>query len=1412
MAAAAPPAAAPAAAAPAPAGAGLGMYTPSTYPGGIPTSMRLPTGVDGYPGQFDGPNRYSSRGRGIDPIAAFFGVPIGEDPKNFAFKDYGNFRDNESRFNNVPLDLVTNKFTFSVIIGQGMPLLTEVPRVLVSERQNIRFTQTDFRIVPAEPMSVQGLARFSSKDVLQYTMSGARRGAAAQQLMETLRSSEGQYEADMMTLMVSSSLQFDQQLLNLKALIAGGRLRYWRQTHGDRMYRLANADRQMLDEVRYFGAFNRGFIKTQETIARIFAQVRSDRSKLMFLPYNIRDVLPRLTINDSKPELGQINIENTEGIAEALYATEINRQQYLEAAPLSSEATAYTIENNKNLRIYAAPPASLDGKDHEALGLLDSLVVIANYWRPGLLGEGSVLNKRPGFMSVFNDERNVRSVISPIAALPHLGLWDYKSDNAEVFSPTASNFYHDNLHAYIDALNSQNKPCLSHPTYGKTVRAAAQLPLQHYGPREAALDTHMFPFVSYATDRSGTSSQYFIPHDHSETHPFVVPHQLTLLAARTLENRITTAVDNKSELSVADAFNTVNRCVERIMRTEYSDAWANEVREANLKFTTASDGAYELQKNAYGGINIPVIPEIDLASAPGAGAVAGVRAAKTELPKYLGVSADSWLHCFWTAPCLRTIAACSGGQVDKWPEWSQQIYNDLQKALPVIDRAFSMLNTLCARSGYLHPKLYAPWYDRATLDPLVSYISYKYGDTPVFVGYPAGAVPNLVSRIAAAAEASAIAGRTRGVAPGDVAVEPSSDAPADAPTTGPTYQSIKDIVGLLTIGDVALTSTAFTTVPGAQELVRKVPADASRDYTAARTAGAAANAMIDLASGPGVIVAVARLVAFLTARGFADRAAVRDLFDTTFTPAELALPGLADGAGVNADTYNTVAGVILKKITTGVDYLKPKAVLKAFQEHRIIALLAEAPVKVPASVGAALSWYRSPMGYVHINRPSVDTDLFQPGNPDIGYTANLGRDVAARGAVDAAAYAARYAQHLDLFLPFNSPALGTAALLRKLEAKLTPRPVGAGLPGAPAGFVAPVAGTPDTPFTTREAHFGLRGHAPADPYADARSGGATLLQTQGGSIYRREARLFRHLLYKSTSASESSFFEACWLAWLYLPTIPQTYETLLRESIPVIYDTGYMRTSQIFLTSDAVACAPGALTVIMDKVAGFISYNNMHKTVYLQANKRTLEYVDDPERVFHAPSVYVRELIGGRNVGFVVPNQQYEMQSYFRRDNPENIIPMVERVCQPWVGVMHIDNMVNDQYIKDATEGRGRLRFSTFTSSDFVMNHAFAGYFRNARLTYDQKSSRTGKIVDKEDMNMMYNEALAAKQVPCALNPWLYRGFCYEANNETGELNRKMPGDEYSPLGDEFWNQEGLNSIMSSFGYKTANETLIMGH
>lgn len=1385
------------------------FYTPSTYPGGVPTSMRLPTGVDGYPGMFDGPNRYSSRGRGIDPISAFFGIPIGEDPKTFAFKDIGNYRDNESRFNNVPLDLVTNKFTFSVIIGQGLPLLTEVPNVVVSEKQNIRFTQTDFRIVPAEPMSVQGLARFSSKDVLSYTMSGIRRGAAAQQLMETLRSSEGAYEADMMTLMVSSSLQFDQQLLNLKALIAGGRLRYWRQTQGDRMYRLANADRQMLDEVKYFGAFNRGFIKTQETIARIFSQVRSDRNKIMFLPYNIRDVLPRLNINDSKPELGQVNIENTEGISEALYATEIDRQKYLEAAPLPSEAQAYTIENNKNLRIYAAPPASLDGKDHEALGLLDSLVVVANYWRPGLLGEGSVLNKRPGFMRAFNDERNVHSVISPIAALPHLGIWDTSSDNAEVFSPTASRFYSNALHRYIDTLNSNQVPCQTHAQYGTNVRQAAMLPLQHYGPADSQKDTHMFPFVSYAEAGDDNKGEYFIPHDRTETHPFVVSHQHSLLAGRTLEDRITKAVDAKSELSVADAYAMVNRSIERIMRAEYSELWAVELRECNTKTSVnKDDGAFELQKNAYGGINIPIIPDIEIAStAPGGAPGPGARAARAELPKYLGVPAESWLRGFWTAPCLRTIAAASSTQVDKWPAWCQQIWADLNKALPVIDRTFSMLAALCARSGYLHPKLYAPWYDRTVSDSLVSYVSFKYGDTCAFIRFNGGG--DAVSRFATAVERSAVEAATLGEAPAVVAT-PAAKTPGARDI--PVSKSVADLVALLTIGDVALTSPKFITVPGGQELVRRVPAAVSTDYAAVRV-GPAIAAMIDLAQGPGVVVAVSRLVQFLRqvrtqAGTVLTRADWRALLGSTrlFAGGDIALAGLAGGGNADDATYYTLAGVILQKITAGVDYNKPADVIEAFQNNAIVSFLAKREAPVAAAADSDDQWFRTPMGYVHINTNSSRDHVIQPGNPATGYTTHLGN-----GAATDADYNERYASFVNLFRPFNSPNLGTTALLTNLERKFRVG-AGAGGAGAPAVFTAPVPGVADTAFTTREANFGVRPHRPADTYADARSGAATLLQTQGGSVQRRQARLFRHRLYKSTSSEESSFFEACWLAWMYMPTIMSSSEIMFREGIPDIFDIGYMRLNQIFLTSDAVACAPGALNVIMDKVAGFIVYNNMHKTVYLQANKRTLEYVPDPEKVFHAPSVYVRELVAGRNVGFVKPNTTYSLDNFFRRDNPENILPVVERVCQPWVGVMHVDNQVDDQYIKDATEGRGRLRSSMYTSMDFVTNFAFPGFFKEPRTTYNQKAGRTGQVVSKEDLTTMYNEVLAAKQIPCAINPYIYRGFCYEANNETGELNRKMPGDEYSPLGDEFWNQEGLNNVMSSFAYKTANDIQILGH
>ncbi len=1391
-------------------------FTPATYPGGTPTSMRYPTGVDGYPGMFDGPARFTAQGKGNNPVAQFWGIPIGEDPKTFAYKDFGNFRDNESRFNGRPLDLVTNKFTFSVVLAQGQPLLTQIARFTITENQNIQWTQTEWNIAPAEPMSVQGLARFSGKSMLQYSMSGQRRGAAAQNLMETLRSSEGPAEAEMMTRLVSASLQFDQQQLVLKAMIAGGRLRYWRQTNGDRMYRMANADRQLLDEVRMFGAFNRGFLQTQETIARIFANVRSSGTKIMFLPYNIRDVLPRLNINDSKPELGQIHIEQSEGLAEALFTNQIDRQQFLEAAPTEKEAQAFTINNNSSYRIYAAPPASLDGKDHEALGLLDSTAVVANYWRPGLLGDGSVYNKRPGFMRIFNDERNVLSVVGPELALSHLGCWS----NEHHIDPHSGNWaglYSKNLHNYVNTLNANQRAMELHAKYGTSVSNAAGLGLQYYTDDEAKKDLHVFPLVSYF-EHNGLG-EYFIPRDHTETHPFVVPHSLTTYAARDLKEKVTARVTRGSDVSIDDAFRMLDRCVHRIMKAPYSRAWIQELREVNNTFVVGPDGAYEVQKNSYGGLNIPVMKDVPkIASAPAGPLGAGIAAVEPLLPAYLGVEEQSFLYGFWTGPGLRTIASMPESQVDKWPEWCQQIYADLQKCLPVFDKAMNDLSSNTPQTGYLSPTLYAPWYDRSSIDHLTPYVAYRYGDTPLYIQYGAVA-PGLASRVAAAvarsaADAVGTASAGAVAAPVAVGVPGGVATPLAAAFEKPQY-SAADVQKLLFTGDVLITSDAFKRVPGAQEAVRRAPDIAA--YTAVYTGDASrANVMIDPVSTPGVRVAVANLFnalsPLLPVAGISN-ADWRALMPEIFSPAESAVPTFpgADAAGANNATVYYTIGVILKKLdaltSANGKPLPPNEVLGAIVKspiyQRIVTLSTE--LQKPTAAGVALEWCRTPLGYVYVNTPVNDADIAKPGNPDTGYTTVLPNG--------------RFAGRENLFRSFTSPALDAQALLTVYNARVT---AGVGAIGAVGGvrvFVPPAAPAPgaapvpDTAFTSREANFGLRPHAPNAPGADVRSGGATLLQTQGGSLCRRAARLFRHQLYNATSKFESPFFQACWLAYMYTPTTHEAYKTFIQKNVVLPFDLGYFRLSQVFMTSDAVAGTPGCVQVFMDKIAGYVSFGNMHKTVYLQANKRTMEWVPDPELVYHAPSIYVRELISGRNVGFVKPDKKYALDSFFRRDVSENILPVMERVCQPWAGVLHVENDISDQYIKEATDNRGRLRKSYYSSQAFVLNHAFEGYFENPRHTYNIKSSRSGQTGNlADDMTAQYNQLLASRQTPCLMNPYMFRGYCYEANNETGELNREMPGDEHSPLGDKFWNMEGTNLVMNSFSYKSADSIYIAGH
>lgn len=1277
---------------------------------------------------------YSST-RGLSPLESLFGVALGHSFDMYRRENMG-VGTVEEHLSQRVLDKATQLSTIAFLQASN-PILTRLAQFTITFDQQVRFKQTSYNMIPAQPQGHMTIPKFNTRTVLERMVAGQRSGAAAEARMEELLNPiSGPPTRDFMINSVTASVIFEEAQLILGTAVSEARIGVFVQTGGQRGHRFASLDRQLLEEVLYFGAMNRSYNDGIAALNHAINQFNQPGEKLAFLPYSAAAFARRMPANKAVGQLAALTIAPS--AARVLGFDMLNRSGAWSLNPETEEA--FTIANNDSVRVYVAPQNSMEYFDDETLGCLDSYVTLANWWRNPVLGNNGMRNPRARFgdEAIYDYEYDTKQPVLASAALQHLGIWRdgsnmgiagvYPDDmsDAAVFTPQLRN--------YVAAKRSDPAPG-NHDKY-TDIAKTARMPLGYITSAEHRCDEVM-PFSSYWEGAEG-SKEWFIPHHIGEMHPEALPHAATLTAARELMNFVADHPGLRDlGIHPADAFAELFRVIDTIIKnTEYNANWIKRIVAANQATEVNKiDGAIELKRTSRGGLVLPTNENYTFG---------GERVDVDPYP------ANAFGYGCWSGPMLRELAAfdiLAYGNL--MTQAMRQVCQTLQTLIPQIDRIIKVIQMLLPESPLFAFNCASPWV-RSRDDGLAALVGHLIGDTPLFVKTkldleeddPASLVRETVLR--------------------------------ERPVL-----SIETLLEALYVGDVIVTADGFQKMTDAlgvkfQHYFPATEAAAWRELLGLRPKFGFKHAGITLLVGfvKGVLDRSDKIVDrdddnFANSLGrLSDE--LKQLLEVGDTARDSVLYKDASESG-NKRMWVMAHKLVSKLLVAlgGADTKEAIATsptVKAWLDAvNSIAGPAPARVTVPPETvsnraGIQMQWARTPLCARFKDVPVAA----RGGESRVG-------DVTQRHAISLPNDGVE-----DLLPLYVDPDDSTSPAVQAARTQAVA--MGTALARDGAGG-----------YAMREAYAGVR-PVTTNPITGAYIT-SNIFQMHKGSSARASLLQFRHQMFKSSNnlGGSGKLFEICWLAYIMTPLTLYSMETLFREQriLPPI-DIGYARWSQIFQTGDVLLAVPGAVKVHMAPLEGYLTLGNMHRMVLYNLQKRSLEYVENHKDVYLAHSMYVQRNVAGRNTGFMSPNDLFGPDFFFRRDNMNNIMPIVEKITHRWDGILHLDNDADLQIFRDV-KTFGSVGSSNWTARAFYVNYLYKIWYQHIQLS---RQIRGNLFTPAQLQNNRGAAGLAGKQTPLVGAMYAFRGESVRPNEVDGQYTVVMPGAQYSPLGHQFWNMQ----------------------
>ena len=349
---------------------------------GNPKAPLASTMAGAYPLPPDMGQAGSEGNQAVDFFKQYFGVPINRPPKNYNAARDINIMDNDQAYMHQYLDIATRKLTYEIVTANSAPLLSTVARVVIDWVQNVHATSTSWNIIPAQPISIMGQAKYNSRNSLEYILQGRRVAAAALERMEILMSPDyGAQAADFMIKSTATSIVFEKQHDVLAALRSGYFIRWFLETDGERFEQFDNYERELENQMQHFGAFNRSIMDAEAAIAKAKAYVDAG-SHIVFLPYNMKNEFRKLRTT-TKPQ-DQLAMLELTARGRDMLGMLIDRSEAYSASATREQATV--LASDGSTQIYLGPPSSLEpGFTDVGYGALNSVTQFAGFARSSSL-------------------------------------------------------------------------------------------------------------------------------------------------------------------------------------------------------------------------------------------------------------------------------------------------------------------------------------------------------------------------------------------------------------------------------------------------------------------------------------------------------------------------------------------------------------------------------------------------------------------------------------------------------------------------------------------------------------------------------------------------------------------------------------------------------------------------------------------------------------------------------------------------------------------------------------------------------------------------------------------------------------------------------------------------------------------